>query len=69
MRMKSLTKFHRKIYNGVLQPAILLKITGFLLILEAAVLMCLKNYFFRKILGNNMTHQHKHTIFHDSVFQ
>ena len=43
------------IYDGVLQPAIVLKMTGgLLLISEAAILMCLKNNFFRKILGKTL---------------
>ena len=43
------------IYDGVLQPAIVLKMTGrLLLISEAAILMCLKNNFFRKIIGKTL---------------
>ena len=68
------------IYDGVLQPAIVLKMTGrLLLISEAAILMCLKNNFFRKILDKTlllawlmhyiMTHHHKQVIFCDSIFQ
>ena len=43
------------IYDGVLQPAIVLKMTGgLLLISEAAILMCLKNNFFRKIIDKTL---------------
>ena len=62
------------IYDGVLQPAIVLKMTGgLLLISEAAILMCLKNNFFRKIIDKTLplawlmhdtiTRHHKQTIF------
>ena len=47
--MKSLKKFYR-IYIGVLQPATVLKMAGcFLVILEGAVLMCLKKQLLQEI--------------------
>ena len=48
-RMKNLKQFYR-IYNGFLQPAIVLKMTGcFLVISEEAVSMCLKKRLLQKI--------------------
>ena len=45
-------KFHRRIYDCVLKSSTVLKMTGcFLVISEASVLMCLKNDFYRKLLG------------------
>ena len=49
-------KFHRRTYNGVLQPATVLKMTGcFLVISEAAVAVCLKNKFYRKFVGKTLS--------------
>ena len=54
---KSLIKLRKRIYHGVLQPAIVLKITGrFLLILEAAILMCLKKTTFLEIFSVKLYH-------------
>ena len=63
MRTEDSNNTHKKfdeiqqnvIYDGVLQPAIVLKMTGrLLLISEAAIFMCLKNNFFRKIIGKTL---------------
>ena len=55
-RMKSLKTFYR-IYNGVLQPATVLKLTGcFLVISEGAISMCLKKTNFIENLSVKLCH-------------
>ena len=52
--MKSLKKFYG-IYNGVLQPATVLKMTGcFLVISEAVISICLKNNIYREFTGKTL---------------
>ena len=55
IRMKILKKFHRRTYDGVLKPSIVLKMTGcFLEFQKLAVFMCLENNFYRKCLGKTL---------------
>ena len=53
--IKSLRKFHRRIYDSVWKPLTVLKMTGcFLVISEAAILMCFRNNFYRKFIGKTL---------------
>ena len=52
--MKSFEKLLRRTFDGVLQSATVLKMTGCLLVIsEAAISICLRNKFYRKFLFLN----------------
>ena len=52
--MKSFEKLLRRTFDGVLQSATLLKMTGCLLVIsEAAISICLRNKFYKKFLFLN----------------
>ena len=52
--MKSFEKLLRRTYDGVLQSATVLKMTGCLLVIsEAAISICLRNKFYKKFLFLN----------------
>ena len=52
--MKSFEKLLRRTFDGVLQSATVLKMTGCLLVIsEAAISICLRNKFYKKFLFLN----------------